>query len=77
MEHQGDKLADTKITAGYRIVIPRVVREKLKLRVGQKLHIYLLDGSIRLSVPRPVSELRGMAKGLKWSADYRDHTERF
>ncbi len=69
-------MAYTKVAAGYRIVIPKVVREKLKLRVGQRLHIYFLDGSIRLSVPRPLSELRGIAKGLKWSTDDRDHTER-
>jgi len=70
-------MAYTKITAGYRVVIPKVVRDRLKLRVGQTLHIYILIERIHLSVPRPVSELRGMAKGLKWSADYRDHTERF
>ncbi len=70
-------MAYTKVTAGYRIVIPTVVREKLNLRVGQRLHIYILDGSIRLSVPRPISDLRGMAKALKWSADDCDQTERF
>jgi hypothetical protein len=35
-------------------------------------------GKTNLSVnPPPISELRGMAKGMKWSGDDRDHTERF
>jgi AbrB family looped-hinge helix DNA binding protein len=66
-----------KVSPKYQIVIPKEVREKLKLRPGQKLLIYERDGSIRIEPPRPISELRGMARGMKWKDDYRDHTERF
>ena len=66
-----------KISPKFQIVIPRAVREKLKLRPGQELLIYELDGSIRVEPPRSIKDLRGMAKGMKWRDDYRDHTERF
>ncbi len=66
-----------KVSPKFQIVIPKAVREKLKLRPGQKLFIYELDGAIRVEPPRSIKELRGMAKGMKWREDYRDHTERF
>jgi AbrB family looped-hinge helix DNA binding protein len=61
------------ISRKFQIVIPKELREKLKLRPGQKLFIYELDGSLRLDPPRSIRELRGMAKGSRWD---RDHTER-
>ncbi len=66
-----------KVSPKFQIVIPKAVREKLKLRPGQELLVYELDGSIRVEPPRSIKELRGMAKGMKWRDDYRDHTERF
>ncbi len=66
-----------KVSPKFQIVIPKEVREKLKLRPGQKLFIYELDGSIRVEPPRSIKELRGMAKGIRWEDNDRDHTERF
>ncbi len=66
-----------KVSPKFQIVIPKEVREKLKLRPGQKLFIYELDGSIRVEPPRSIKELRGMAKGIRWEDSDRDHTERF
>ena len=65
------------VSPKFQIVIPKELRERYGLKPGQKLLLYDLFGSIRLSVPRPLSELRGMCKGMKWSVDDRDHTERF
>ncbi len=66
-----------KVSPKFQVVIPKQLREKLRLKPGQKLLIYELDGTIRLEPPRSIKELRGMAKGMKWRDDYRDHTERF
>ncbi len=65
------------VSPKFQIVIPKELREKLKLKPGQKLYIYELDGSLRVEPPRSIKELRGIAKGMRWKDDYRDHTERF
>jgi AbrB family looped-hinge helix DNA binding protein len=65
------------VSPKYQIVIPKRVREALKLEPGQELQVYILDGVIRLTRPRSIKELRGMAKGMKWKDEDRDHTERF
>jgi AbrB family looped-hinge helix DNA binding protein len=66
-----------KVSPKYQVVIPKKVREELHLQPGQTLQIYVLDGDIRLHRPRSIKELRGVAKGMSWKDDYRDHTERF
>jgi AbrB family looped-hinge helix DNA binding protein len=66
-----------KVSPKYQVVIPKKVREQLQLKPGVELHVYVLDGIIRLSPPRSIKDLRGIAKGMKWKDDYRDHSERF
>ena len=66
-----------KVSPKFQVVIPKRVREELQLRPGQELIVYVLDGTIRLSKPRSIQELRGIAKGMKWKDEDRDHTERF
>jgi AbrB family looped-hinge helix DNA binding protein len=66
-----------KVSPKFQVVIPKKVREQLQLKPGQELQIYILDGTIRLRRPRSIKELRGIAKGMIWKDDYRDHTERF
>lgn len=58
-------------------MIPKALREELKIEPGQELLMYSLDGSLRLVPRRSIKELRGIAKGLRWKDEYRDHTERF
>lgn len=66
-----------KVSPKFQIVIPKRLREELKLRPGEELQIYLLDGTVRVHRPRSIRELRGIAKGMKWKDEDRDHTERF
>jgi AbrB family looped-hinge helix DNA binding protein len=65
-----------KVSPKFQVVIPKKVREGLQLEPGQELSIYILDGTIRLHPPRSIKDLRGVAKGMKWRDDYRDHSER-
>ena len=65
------------VSKRFRIPIPKELRERLKIRPGQQLHMYVQDDAIRVSVPRPITELRGIAKGIRWRPEDRDHTERF
>jgi AbrB family looped-hinge helix DNA binding protein len=62
------------LSSKYQIVIPKEIRELLKLRPGQKLAFIPSGGSVKL-VPVPeLEELFGIAKG---SPPFeRDETER-
>jgi len=66
-----------KISRDFRIVIPKKIREALKLLPGQKLRIYLVDGSIHISSRSSIESLRGIAKGMQWKDSYRDRNDRY
>jgi AbrB family looped-hinge helix DNA binding protein len=66
-----------KVSPKFQVVIPKKVREELQLKPGQELQIFILDETIRLRRPRSIKELRGIAKGMKWKDEDRDHSERF
>jgi AbrB family looped-hinge helix DNA binding protein len=69
--------AKVRVSPKFQVVIPKALREELKIEPGQELLMYALDGSLRLVPRRSIKELRGIAKGLRWKDEYRDHTERF
>jgi len=66
--------AKVRVSPKFQVVIPKALREELKIEPGQELLMYALDGSLRLVPRRSIKELRGIAKGLRWKDDYRDHT---
>ncbi|HKV05377.1 MAG TPA: AbrB/MazE/SpoVT family DNA-binding domain-containing protein [Candidatus Acidoferrales bacterium] len=74
---QNMEKAKVRVSPKFQVVIPKILREELKIEPGQELLMYSLDGSLRLVPRRSIKELRGMAKGLRWKDEYRDHAERF
>ena len=64
-----------KVSPKFQVVIPKELRERLKLRPGQELVIYDVDGQIRLEYPHKPRSLRGLARGLQWKESDRDHDE--
>ena len=48
----------------YQVVIPKTVREALKLHPGQKMQIVEYAGRIELIPERDIKELRGFLKGI-------------
>ena len=70
-------MAIVKVSPELEITIPKEICEELRIVAGQELHMYVRDGSIRLSVPRSLDHLRGAAKGMSWKDDYRDRNDRF
>jgi len=64
-----------KVSPKFQVVIPKDLRERLKLRPGQDLVIYEIDGQIRLEYPHKPKTLRGLARGLQWKESDRDHDE--
>ncbi|PYT69183.1 MAG: hypothetical protein DMG39_19125 [Acidobacteria bacterium] len=62
-----------KVSPKFQVVIPEKIREELQLKPGQELQVFFLGETTRLRRPRSIKELRGIAKGMKWKDDYRDH----
>ena len=52
------------VSPKYQVVIPKNIREALKLRPGQKMRMIEYDGRIELIPDRDISELRGFLKGI-------------
>ena len=52
------------ISPKYQVVIPKSIREAMRLRPGQKLKIIEYDGRIELIPDRDISELKGFLKGI-------------
>ena len=69
-------MSTVRVSPKFQIVIPKEFREKLKLKPGQEFVIFEREGSLRLVLRRPFSDLKGLAKGIRWEESDRDHTER-
>ena len=52
------------VSQKYRVVIPKEIRESLKLRPGQKMQVVEHDGRIEFIPDRDTNELRGFLKGI-------------
>ncbi|MFQ6105108.1 MAG: AbrB/MazE/SpoVT family DNA-binding domain-containing protein [Candidatus Glassbacteria bacterium] len=52
------------ISPKYQVVIPKWIREKLKLSPGQKVQAILYEGRIELIPLRPMKEMRGFLHGI-------------
>jgi len=76
---EGPNKSDATVTVSpkFQIVIPRPVREKLNIHVGQELLVYAFDGALRIEIPKPITELRGIARGIRWERSDRDRNDRF
>lgn len=52
------------ISPKFHVVIPKALRETLKLKPGQKVHAIAYENRIVLYPERPMSEARGLLKGI-------------
>jgi len=53
-----------KISPKFQVVIPRKVRESLKLIPGQKVQVIQYKDRIELIPERKISEMKGFLKGI-------------
>lgn len=60
------------VSPKYQIVIPKLIRETMQLRPGQKLRVIEYDGRIELIPDRDISELRGFLKGINTDFERED-----
>ena len=60
----GFDMQTVTVSPKYQVVIPKVVREALHLRPGQKMQVVEYGGRIELIPERDIKELRGFLKGI-------------
>ncbi len=53
-----------KISPKFQIVIPRKIRETLRLKPGQRLQVISYGDRIELIPEREISEMRGFLRGI-------------
>ncbi len=63
------------VSPKYQVVIPRSVRERVRIRVGERLQVISFDDRIELVPIRPMRSMRGFLKGLN-SRFVRDEDDR-
>ena len=52
------------VSPKFQVVIPREIREALKLTPGQKIQALLYENRIELIPVRPMKRMRGFLKGI-------------
>ena len=57
-------MSAVRVSPKYQVVIPRSVRERLRLRPGERLQVISFDDRIEFVLVRPMRETRGFLKGL-------------
>ena len=67
---------ETTISSKYQVVIPKALRERLRLHPQQKLTVLEKDGMLILVPQVKLESLRGIARGAN-VADYRDKKDRY
>jgi len=68
------RVVTVTVSPKYQVVIPSEVRERMKLKPGQKLAVVEKDGVVHLVPVRSLKEMRGFAKGVS-SKGIRDEDE--
>ncbi len=68
-------MATTTISPKYQVVIPKDVREKLRLKSGQKMMVVTKGGVIYFIHEKPLKSFRVFLKGMN-TEDIREDEER-
>jgi AbrB family looped-hinge helix DNA binding protein len=58
-----------RVSSKFQVVIPRKVRESLRIRPGQKIQVLVYDNRIEFIPIRPMKRMRGFLKGIDTSVE--------
>ncbi len=61
-------MAQTTVSSKYQVVIPKEIRERMRIEPGQKLSVITKGGIIYLVPVLELDELRGIAAGADTSS---------
>ncbi len=57
-------MESVKVSSTYQVVIPRSVRDRLRIRPGERLQVFCFDDQIQLVPIHPMRGMRGFLKGF-------------
>jgi len=60
------------VSPKFQIVIPKAIREAMRLRPGQRLKVIAYEGRIELIPDRDIAELKGFLKGINTDFERED-----
>jgi len=60
-------MARVTLSPKFQLVVPRHVRESLRLRPGQKMEVFEYDGRIEFMPVRNMKSMRGFLRGIDTS----------
>ena len=63
------------VSPKYQVVIPRLVREQMNIKPGEKFQVISFDDRIELIRTQPIRKMRGFLKGLD-SSFHRENDDR-
>ena len=52
------------VSPKYQVVIPLKVRERMRVKPGQKMHVIAYDNMVVFIPVRPIKQARGLLKGI-------------
>lgn len=52
------------VSPKYQVVIPQKVREQMRVKPGQKMHVIAYDNMVVFIPVRPIKKARGSLKGI-------------
>jgi len=66
----------TKVSAKYKVVIPKDVRKRANIRVGREFQVIAKGGSVTLVPDRPIASMRGFVRGMQ-TTGFREKKDRY
>jgi AbrB family looped-hinge helix DNA binding protein len=69
---RGAIMQTVTVSPKFQIVIPKIIRETMQLRPGQKLKVIEYEGRIELIPDKDISELQGFLKGINTEFERED-----
>lgn len=69
-------MSRTRVSSKYQIVIPKDVRERAKIRVGQEFQVIAKGGIVTLVPDKPIASMRGFVRGMR-TTGFREKKDRY
>ena len=57
-------MSTVTVSPKYQVVIPKIVRERMRIQPGEKLEVIGFDNRIEFVPIRPMQEMKGFLRGL-------------